>query len=102
MRPAPGWCIVQTVATEERFGGSRIIVPQQTRDWMSRNQVEILQVGGALHCEEDDCWCDGTHPAPPRLTPGSWAIVRPRSKHPIPREHSMFLVPTSEIVAVIF
>lgn len=102
MRPAPGWCVVREIETAEQFAGSPIVLPVQSRDRLTRNQVEVQQVGPASHCEMEDCWCDGVHEAPPALQDGAWAVIRPQAKHPVPGETKVFLVPTSEIVAVIF
>lgn len=100
--PARGRLLVRPVETAETFGG-RIIVPHETRERITANQVEVIAVGAFAECDptrskaerkcehEHDYEINGElHHKAARMvgdrrvhahaiTAGSWCLVRPRS-----------------------
>lgn len=100
--PLPGWAIVRMVETDERFPGSRIVIPDSVRDRVARNQAEVVAVsdrGG--ECEAESCeWTheDGYHVVPETLCPGAWVLLESRSLVPIPGVDDQYLVPIDLVV----
>jgi hypothetical protein len=89
--PARGVVLIRPVQTEECFAGGKIIVPEQVRDKIAADQVQVLEVGPPEICENEAC-CrphettisrNGlsirVHPTDPRLVDGAWVLVQPRS-----------------------
>ena len=106
-KPRRGTALVRPCATQETLPGGRIIIPQSSREQFAAYQVDILAVGEPEFCGElweanhlwadEECDCERehelvdtpspddpygfhfAHPIDPRIRPGAWAIVSPRS-----------------------
>ena len=96
--PARGMLLVRPVRTADTFAGGRIIVPDEAREKLAANQVEVVAVGAFAECDparsraERKCEREHTfvsrsygdrgplvrvHAHPIRV--GAWLLVRPRS-----------------------
>lgn len=107
MRPAPGWCIVRPVETDEQYAGSKLFIPDWVRDRVARYQAEVVQIGEGGFCEDLDCPRSHTeeeghrqHRVPDSVEPGAWVLLTPRGLASIPGETQQFLVSQDEIRAV--
>lgn len=102
MRPAPGWCLVRLAATAETYAGSRIIIPDNVRERVARNQVEIAAL--PIHdarCDDADCPRPHPHPLPQPLAVGDWAIASPRALIALPDHQDLYLCAVGDLWAVI-
>ncbi len=102
LRPARGILLVRPIESAERLPGARIILTADTRERLTANQCEVVAVGGAALCEDEECerdhhnelcdaciWAGGnyetdecctcTRSHPTRVRSGDWLLVTPRS-----------------------
>lgn len=117
IRPKRGTLLVRPCQTQETVPGGAILIPESSRQQFAAYQVDVLAVGQPEFCEDEDCgrphergeWVsewdsfprtDLVHPIDPRLCPGAWALVSPRSYIPTD-EPDVFLVKVDDVVAVI-
>ena len=81
MTPARGKLLLRRVTTEETLPGGRILLPVGVRDELTSDQMEVLAIGAAPICKNEDCERPHTalrgHAVP--TEPGSWILVRQRS-----------------------
>lgn len=106
--PARGTILLQKPETEERFSGGIIVIPQISRERLAANQMVVVSVGLEEICAwPEDCsevshrfvsLKEVTHPLDPRVRPGAWVIIRPRSLVELP--DGLFLVRQNEIYGV--
>ena len=84
MRPARGLVHVRPVQTEERFPGRKIVLLESTRERLTAQQAEVLDVGFDELCEDDDCprehvtTYSGDKVHDSDVYVGDWIIVEPR------------------------
>lgn len=87
--PARGLCFVRRIETEEAYAGSKIVIPQQARDKVSRDQFVIIEAGDWERCEDYE-ECEQYHMwdykedeyiwlHPHDLVAGDWVLIRYRS-----------------------
>lgn len=79
MIPAPGRILVKPIETAETLNGGRILLTENVREHWTLGQAEVIAVGAAAVCEDEDCECEGLHVPDPRLKPGSWVLCKPRT-----------------------
>lgn len=84
IKPARGRAFVKKVETEDRYAGGRILIPDQARDRVSRQQFLIVALGDYEFCTADS-WEEcplashtkrGEHRH--RLQVGDWVLLRNR------------------------
>ena len=80
--PARGRVFLRRVETEDTYRGGRIIVPDQARDKVARQQFIVVKVGNYERCEDPD-ECSRRHTKylehPHRLQINDWVLVRNRA-----------------------
>lgn len=94
MNPGRGKILVRAVETEECIPGGRVILTQKSRENYAANQMFIISVSSGEFCDDEDCSrfhyreasperfgddAYNVHPLDPRIQPGAWCIVEPRS-----------------------
>ena len=86
MKVARGRLLVKPIETQETLGGGKIIVPDSARESWVQSQYEIVAVGDAPYCDDEDCeqthvkFFDRTvHEVEERLKSGAWILCRPRA-----------------------
>ena len=53
--PARGLAFIKHIETEETYRGSSIIIPDQARDKIAKQQFIVVAVGEPEWCEDDEC-----------------------------------------------
>jgi co-chaperonin GroES (HSP10) len=80
--PARGKVYIRHVLTEDKYAGGRIIVPDQARDKIARQQFVVVSVGDYEACHDLD-ECNRPHHKgfmhKHRLKVGDWIVVRNRT-----------------------
>ena len=82
--------LCKPIITEETLPGGRLLLLEDTRSHLSRNQAEIVAVG----TRDEDGPCDD------RLKPGDWVLLRDFAKASL-NDTDEFLVREDDILAVI-
>lgn len=115
MNAARGLCLVKYVETQDTLPGGKVVLVDDARRNLARYQVEIVDVGPPEICEDrDSCPLPAYLHAfddPPnewvhvrltngRLSPGAWAIVRPRSMFATSVESDLYVVKQRDVVGV--
>lgn len=114
MSPARGRCLVRRVETAESFAGSKIVLPDVVREKIAAQQVEILAVGAAAYCDDDECnrlhqvqWkrkpITGDRPSRVHVftgRAGAWALLAPRSLVEC-GDDDTYLVQQDDVLAVL-
>lgn len=111
-RPAAGLLLVRPVETDETRAGGRVLLIAETRERMTANQCEVLAVGKAPVCDDEDCerqhveqWpreyaTERVHPCPVRV--GDWLLVRPRSYIAGPNpEKAEWFIAQDDVLAIL-
>lgn len=99
--PRPGLALVRPIRAAETVPGGCIVLTQNTRDFLTAQQVELLDIGRAadpedyLWDEEEHAWTDL---AP--LQPGRWLLLRHRTWIPTDVD-GLLLVRHEDILAVL-
>jgi co-chaperonin GroES (HSP10) len=80
--PARGLAFVKHIQTEETYRGGSIIIPDQARDKVARQQTIVVSVGDYERCDDlEECnrphTKAGEHKH--RLMEGDWVLCRNRS-----------------------
>lgn len=103
--PTRGLAFIRHVDTEERYKGGSIIIPDQIRDKVAKQQFNVIAVGESDICEDDED-CTRPHKVvgfPPELAHryqvkrGDWVLCRNRSWSATPDPH-VFVVRQSDIL----
>ena len=111
MRASRGLCLVRPVATEEKFAGGHIIMPESARERLTALQVEVVDVGPDVLCEDDDCERPHDHGEDGRGRPcrfhpfsvktGAWALIAAHSQVEVDGEANLWAVRQEDVVAVL-
>lgn len=106
--PARGTVLLRKPQTEESLPGGSIIIPQEARERLAANQMQVVSIGEPEICAwPEDCsefahtflsLKEVVHPIDPRIIPGAWVIIRPRSLVELP--DGQYLVRQSEVYGV--
>jgi co-chaperonin GroES (HSP10) len=112
LRPSRGNVLVKPVETAETFAGGVIALLDETRQRWVGQQCEVVAVGDAERCEDEDCEAnhhavevfDGTgcigvwreHPCDIRT--GDWLLVRPRC-YVATDEPNLWVIKQSDVLA---
>lgn len=99
--PRPGLALVRPIAVAETFPGSPIILTENTRDFLTTGQAELVAIGPEAHPDdytwdaEDAYWTDLQG-----LQPGRWLLLRHRTWLPtdVP---DRYLVRHEDIIALL-
>ena len=97
LKPRDGTVIVEPVRTTETLGG-RIILPPQTRDRMTAQQMTVVAAGGVPDRGEDadDPALAAQDQAKAALHPQDWILVKHRSWIELDRHR--FIVPFDAVL----
>ncbi len=110
MKPTPGRVVVRPIATADTLNGGRIVLTENVRQTWTLGQAEVVLVGEADKCEDEDCERDHhylfphydtmekTHSLDARLKPGAWVLCKPRRFVELPDGN--WLVNALDIVGV--
>lgn len=78
--PARGRAFVKHITTQETYQGGSILIPDQARDKVARQQMIVVSVGDYEWCDDEDCnrphYKGGWHKH--RLMEGDWVLCRNR------------------------
>jgi hypothetical protein len=106
--PARGRVLIKKPDTEECLPGGSIIIPEKSREAYAANQFLVVSVGESEACEwPEDCEQEThafpsikltVHPIDPRIVPGAWVVVRPRSL--VDAGDGLYLVRQTDILGV--
>jgi co-chaperonin GroES (HSP10) len=100
--PARGLVFIRHIETEDTYRGGSIIVPDQVKDKIARQQFTVVSVGDYERCEDPD-ECDRPHHKgwmhKHRLMTGDWVLARNRSWMQTP-DDSVFVIRQSDILGV--
>ena len=82
-RPSRGLLLVTPVDATDTLPGGRILVPDAAKQRMTAWQCEVIAVGAAEACDDEECerqhLHDGEHTHGCPVEVGDWLLVRPRS-----------------------
>ena len=105
--PARGLAFIRRIETEETYAGSPIILTDQSREKIARQQFTVLAVGGVEFCEDEDCerehairYTEYDEPVNVHLydvAAGDWVLVRNRAWAETP-DPNVFVVRQEAIV----
>lgn len=99
-RPAPGWLLVEKLDTVDTVGTGVILIPQQTKERLTRWQYTVVASGGPPLPEIRE---DGKRVRPKTyraFQPGDWVICPPRSVTDVDEE-GLLLLPLESCWAVV-
>lgn len=106
--PARGRVLIKKPDTEETLPGGRIIIPEKSRELYAANQFQVVSLGDPERCDfPEDCGLEAhkflslkecVHPIDPRIKPGAWIVVRPRSL--VDAGENQYLVRQTDVLAV--
>lgn len=88
VRPARGRCLVRKIETSESLPEAKVVLLAKTREELTAQQAEIVDIGASACCEDEDCQRpheDGIirgqgvriHDFPAHM--GDWVLLAPRS-----------------------
>lgn len=97
MRPRPGLALVRPITVAETLPGGRIILTENTREFLTAQQVELVDIGREADWEdytweEDDRDWDSLKD----LQPGRWLLLKHRTWIPTDVD-DLFLVRHEDI-----
>ena len=98
--PARGLAFVKHIETQETYAGSPIIIPEQTRDKVAKQQMIVVGLGNYERCEDlEECnrphTKSGEHQH--RLKVGDWVLARNRSWGQTP-DPEIYVIRQSDIL----
>jgi hypothetical protein len=80
--PARGLAFIRHIQTAETYAGSPIVIPEQARDRVAKQQFVVTSVGDYERCDDPD-ECNRPHHRglfhKHRLMVGDWVLARNRS-----------------------
>ena len=104
--PTRGRLLVKPVDTNETLAGGRIVLPEGTRTHWSMGQYEIVAVGDAPYCDDDECerphvrfFDANVHEVDSRIQEGAWVLTRPRTAIDA-GERDRFFVSVEDVIGV--
>ena len=111
MTPARGTVLVRKLQTEDTIRGGKIVLPEQVRESMTPNQVEIVATGLPVLCDDEDCerlhgvWVDfhdyrSLRVHDHELSEGQWVIIAPRSLVET-HEDGLYLASQDAVLAIV-
>ena len=100
IKPRPGLALIRRVKTMDTVPGGRIWLTENTREFLTSGQAEIVDVGSRERLDDADetgeqVWAEIAH-----LSPGSWVLLRHRTwiETDMP---DLFLVRHEDILALL-
>jgi co-chaperonin GroES (HSP10) len=100
LKPARGRAYIRHIETAETYTGGRIVIPEQARDKVSRQQFIVVSVGNYEFCDDVDA-CNRPHTSKGEhrhyLQIGDWVLCRNRAWSSTP-DPDVYVINQSDIL----
>lgn len=100
LRPRPGLALIRRVQTQDTVPGGLIWLTDNTREFLTAGQAEIVDIGSRERLEDEDESDEQVWEEIQGCGPGTWVLLRHRTWIETDQE-DLFLVRHEDILALL-